>query len=229
MILILTPFGLEHQALCKALRNTCGSSAPSQARGRIHVDHFGNQLALALGGRGKVQFALTAQFLIQELNPRLVVCAGGCGALAERVRPGDVIAATATVEHDFKREPRKPLPRFPGDSMSLQTLRLRVSDSAGFRLHLGEIASGDEDVATGLRAAEIARTTGALGVAWEGAGGARACRFYKVPFLELRAVTDFADARARADFASSIQIGMRHVQETLRFLDEDGIPADHST
>src|SRR5262249_33961484 len=40
------------------------------------------------------------------------------------------------------------------------------------------------------RAQALRDATGALAVAWEGAGGARACAFSATPYLELRAVTD---------------------------------------
>ena len=45
-------------------------------------------------------------------------------------------------------------------------------------------------------------------MAWEGAGGARACRFNQIAFLELRAITDTADHDAPGDFAANLQIAM---------------------
>jgi adenosylhomocysteine nucleosidase len=45
-------------------------------------------------------------------------------------------------------------------------------------------------------------------VAWEGAGGARACAFSGVPFVELRGITDTADHNAPADFKTNLRIAM---------------------
>jgi adenosylhomocysteine nucleosidase len=174
MLLILTPLSIEYEGLKPALE------------GREDV-------LLAVGGHGKVQFALTSLHLIQKHSPHLVICAGACGALAPRLKVADVVAATTTIEHDYKlRFVKRPLPAFDGERRVLEQLKTKTS-WRNFKLHLGPIASGDEDVVDAGMAADLHARTGALAVAWEGAGGARACRLAKVPFLELRAVTDLAN------------------------------------
>jgi len=52
-----------------------------------------------------------------------------------------------------------------------------------------------------------------LAVAWEGAGGARACRFSGVPFIEIRGITDRANSQAPADFQMNLASAMRHLVE----------------
>ena len=51
----------------------------------------------------------------------------------------------------------------------------------------------------------------ALAVAWEGAGGARACAFSGVPFVEIRGVTDTADPNAASDFEQNLEIAMSNL------------------
>ena len=51
-------------------------------------------------------------------------------------------------------------------------------------------------------------STGALAVAWEGAGGARACAFNRIPFIEIRGVTDTADHNAASDFEENLEVAM---------------------
>ena len=65
-----------------------------------------------------------------------------------------------------------------------------------FGIHFGPIASGDEAIFESKRAREVHERTGALAVAWEGAGGARAARFSDVPYLEIRGISDKADQEA---------------------------------
>ena len=48
-------------------------------------------------------------------------------------------------------------------------------------------------------------------MAWEGAGGARACAFSDVPFIELRGITDTADHNAPADFETNLHVAMDSV------------------
>jgi adenosylhomocysteine nucleosidase len=84
--------------------------------------------------------------------------------------------------------------------------------------HIGPIASGDEDVVDAERRTSIHARTGALAAAWEGAGGARACAFLGVPFLEIRGITDSADAQAATSFRLNTPPVMARVAEVLRAL-----------
>src|SRR5688572_9425909 len=106
----------------------------------------------------------------------MLLCVGAAGSLAGAVQIGDVVVADVTIEHDCKRRfSPKPLPRFDADSMLVQQLG-RATDQSDwpFQVHVGAIASGDEDIVDSARAAEVQAATGALCVAWEGSGGARA-------------------------------------------------------
>lgn len=195
MILVATPLPIEKKALAHALVKP--------------------GFVIRACGHGKVQFALGVQRAIQEIRPSLVVCAGGCGALTEELSVGEVVAATFTIEHDFKSgfgssSPRE-LPKFPGDAAALARL-------SGVRL--AAIASGDEDVLDRARALEIASLTGAIAVAWEGAGGARACKIVGVPFIEVRAVVDRCNAQTPTDFTQEIHLGMGSIARVLQSLAE---------
>ena len=123
-----------------------------------------------------------------------------------------VVVATETVEHDIHNHFGPPLlPRFSGAATMIESLRgVRLPRNA-FTVHFGPIASGDEDVVTVERQEALRRRTGALAVAWEGAGGARACQFSAVPFVEMRGVTDGTNSRAAADFRANLQTAMRNV------------------
>lgn len=66
-----------------------------------------------------------------------------------------------------------------------------------------------------LRASQLYAQTRALCVAWEGAGAARAARFGRRAFAELRVITDAADADAPTDFHASLQVVMPHLADVL--------------
>src|SRR5215468_11081870 len=136
-------------------------------------------LTLVRGGAGKAQFAVHTQHLIDHCADwESIICAGAAGALAAGVAVGDVVVATATVEHDYRnRFSVRPLPHFESAQAMVAGLRRAARASAPFKVHVGVVASGDEDVIEGERKAAIFAATGALAVAWEGAGGARACAF----------------------------------------------------
>src|SRR5262245_10761461 len=209
--LVLTPMVEERFHLACALEEL-GHVRRVDSVGRLDAWSFPRLGALlAVGGHGKTQFGVQATHLLHHLpDVKLVVCAGAAGSLASHVGVGDLVAATDTVEHDYTlRFDRRPLPRFPGDSAALT--HLTSLTPVGYRLYVGPVASGDEDVMDGVRAGDIAERTGALCVAWEGAGGARACHFAGVPFVELRAVTDQADKSAPVDFETNLALAMANL------------------
>jgi adenosylhomocysteine nucleosidase len=113
--------------------------------------------------------------------------------------------ATETIEHDIRNKFGKPrMPSYTGDEKTIQTMRQLGTDNGSFQLHFGAIASGDEDVVDVKRQEELKLRTGAIAVAWEGAGGARACQFNEVPFVEIRGISDGANSNAPSDFLENL-------------------------
>lgn len=218
-ILILSPLKLEKDALLSRMHERGYESTESKV-GPLKVIEFpklGYRFALA--GHGKTQFGIQTQFLIHQLpNLDAVICAGSSGGLAEEVKVFDVVAASKTIEHDYRLKfIKRPDPEFSGDEKLLAKVKnLNVEK---YKIHIGPIASGDEDIIETERATELRAQTKALAVAWEGAGGARACKFNNVPFLELRGVTDTASNTAPIDFANNLKVAMANVCDTLLAID----------
>lgn len=214
-VLLITPMSKERALLAHALA-VLGYDHHVEPVGRLDTWSYPKLgVRLVVGGHGKTQFAVHTTHLLQHaLAVSFVLCGGASGSLADHVGVGDLVAATETVEHDYtERFAIEPLPRFPGDPHVLTHLNQLSLDTC--RLHHGIVASGDEDVVDSVRAREIAAKTGALCVAWEGAGAARACRFAGVPFVEVRAVTDAADKSAAVDFERNLAVAMGSLARLL--------------
>lgn len=173
--------------------------------------------ALARGGHGKAQFALHTRHLLDHAGPvDLIVCAGAAGALANEIAVGDIVVATRTVEHDFQqRISSRAAPVFDGHEAAIRNLQALAPAQTSFAVHFGDVASGDEDIVSVDRARALRAATGAVAVAWEGAGGARACAFSQTPYLEIRGVTDQATVDAPADFRQNLALAMRNVATLL--------------
>jgi len=187
--------------------------------GRLECHAFDDLAMLfTVGGHGKTQHAVHTQHLIeQKATIRAVICAGAAGSLRADLKLGDVVVGLATIEHDYKlRFVQRPLPRHDADAQLADELRRVASHmDSQFRVLFGDIASGDEDVVDPARAAELAQATGASCVAWEGAGAARAAHFSRLPFLELRAITDSADHSAPNDFHANLEHAMPNLAQIL--------------
>ena len=53
--------------------------------------------------------------------------------------------------------------------------------------------------------------TGGIVAAWEGAGGAKACDFAGVPYIEVRCVSDLADEGAMTDYVENTPPAMANL------------------
>jgi adenosylhomocysteine nucleosidase len=136
------------------------------------------------------------------------------GGLSKNVNVFDVIAAEKTIEHDYRlRFAKRPDPEFAGDQRLLA--KIKTFRPENFQIHFGTVACGDEDIIDPVRALELSALTHALAVAWEGAGGARACKFNNVPFAEIRGVTDTSDNASPIDFATHLKLAMANVGDAL--------------
>jgi adenosylhomocysteine nucleosidase len=147
----------------------------------------------------------------------IVACLGAAGSLVPDLSVGDVVVGTETVEHDYRLLfASRPMPRFPGHSPSIFALRRAAGRLHGFRVAFGVIASGDEDVVASECARAIRDQTGAVCVAWEGSGAARAALFNGVGSLETRGVTDAANKEAPQRFEVNLPIAITNLAALLR-------------
>ena len=215
-ILIITPTQKEFDFFLRGC-DTLGFKAQNSAVGRLPVAQFPDfGSTLACGGAGKAQFAIQTQHLLDNCPDwDLVMCAGAAGGLVDELTIGDVVVATTTVEHDYQNKfSKRHVPKFEGALTVIAALR-RVELPSTFKVLFGVVASGDEDIIDVERRRTLQQSTGALVVAWEGAGGARACAFSNVLFVEIRGVTDTANQNAPSDYERNVEVAMNNVATLL--------------
>ena len=214
--LLVTPLQEEYNDLYDSL-SALGLDSHLDRIGKLDVHHFpALNVTLARGGHGKTQFGIQTQYLLDHAQFELVICTGAAGALAPEVNVGDLIVATSTLEHDYNLKfVKRPNPQFAGDAKTISQIQTLKLTDADFQIHYGIMASGDEDVIEVERGRELHQLHNALAVAWEGVGGARACAFSEVPYLELRGATDTADHNAPVVFDVNLKIVMRNISFLL--------------
>jgi adenosylhomocysteine nucleosidase len=212
--LLLTPLIDEFSPLLEAFQSMGHHSITQHAGALIIYEIQELKLFLAQGGHGKAQFGIQTQHLLDILpNVSLVICAGAAGGIAHSIKIGDIVIATSTIEHDYNLKfTKRPLPDFPGSTVHIEKLKsLSSSFSSNFQIHFGKVASGDEDIIERSRAEELRNLTNAVAVAWEGAGGARATRLMRIPYLEIRGLTDVADNEAPVVFDENLKVIMPRI------------------
>lgn len=203
MTLIITPLKRELSHILEELKSK-GFEIEQTNTGKQSV-HFCPQLNsyFAVAGMGKSQLATqTTHLLLTLKNIQRVVCVGTAGSLASHIRVGDIIVADMIIEHDGLKSKFK---------TNLEIFK-NIKD---INVRIGPIASGDENIVSEQRAKDISTQTGALAVAWEGAGLARAANFIGVPFLEIRTISDFANANAINEFNNNLGTAMKSITNFL--------------
>ena len=128
--------------------------------------------------------------------------------LADGVRIGDLVVATAAVQHDADTSPlgdpvgmvsKVNLVELPCDE-GLRARLVAAAKKADLTIHEGIIATGDQFIHDGATRARIHQLFGALAVEMEGGAVAQAASMSGVPFAVVRAISDLADGTAAASF-----------------------------
>ena len=227
-IAALIPTTGEHESFISAMESLGHRGSPTNI-GRIPcLSYRDGQLLVAQGGLGKVDFAVRTLHLI-ERGPPLdgLICLGTCGALTPDLAIGDIVVATETIEHDFNRKLTEgPIPRFKSDQSLLAAFKsAQASLPHEISVAYGPIASGDEGIDSTVRARELIDKTGGIVAAWEGAGGAKACDFADVPYIEVRYVSDLADEDAMTDFRENTPTAMFNLARLITCFGESRMNA----
>lgn len=182
--------------------------------------HFGrldgHDVILVRCGIGKVAAATTTAVLLDAFDAAALLFTGVAGGLGDGVRVGDIVVATALLQHDMNAEPLFPrweVPltgraRFDADTAwtarLVQASRALAADgthAAAATIHPGLVLSGDRFVATRAESDQLrALLPDALAVEMEGAAVAQVCHDFGRPFGVVRTISDRADDAAHGDF-----------------------------
>ena len=190
--------------------------------GRMH----GRQIVVGRSGAGKVNAAIVTTLLIGYFKPATLFLTGTAGAVDPALHPGDVVIATALVQHDAGVQTPAGILRRPVDNpvtgaaeplhmpspVTLVAAAKRAA--AGLRWPLvrtpsgqrvprivdGVIVTGDVFMAAVVHREELRTNLGAAAIDMEGAAVAQTCRQFRVSCLVVRSISDRADAMAQQSY-----------------------------
>jgi adenosylhomocysteine nucleosidase len=185
----------------------------------------GRRVAIAMTGVGKVNAAIAATLLREHFRPAEVLFTGIAGGLNPELKPGDIVIAEKTVQHDYgtltaagfrRKGARNPIdgqrnPTFLPADPRLVAAAMAAKDRVALdpivtrdgerrpRVLKGIVATGDVFVALPAKKDELRRDLGADAVEMEGAAVAQVCWQWRVPCLVIRSLSDLADHNAIRD------------------------------
>ena len=200
---------------------------------RIGLDSFwkgklyGRDAVLAICGPGKVNAALCAERMMLRFPLRWMLNLGAAGSGQSGVGIGDLVVATAAVQHDMDTtglgDPigyvsKVGLIEFPCDGHIREVLRDAAGQLPGVRVHEGIIATGDQFIHSAADKQRINRQFGALAVEMEGAAVAHACYTHGLPCAVLRSISDEANGQADMDYPAFTRLAAARTQQVLKIV-----------
>jgi futalosine hydrolase len=172
-----------------------------EVRDDVHVLHIGVGKANAAG-------ALAAALAANPAAAVINIGIAGALPIARRAfaaSPGQTVAATRCVFGDegivtaagFSSVAAMGFPMTPGENDELPCDEKLLAKIAPLVSITGPISTVSTCSGTDSLAHEVARRTDAVAETMEGAACALVCRRFKVPFLEVRAISNFTGERAQ--------------------------------
>jgi adenosylhomocysteine nucleosidase len=233
-----------HEELAAVLADMPYEQRVTVAGRDFWVGHWqGHAVVAVLSRIGKVAAATTATLMLERFEVDTLVFTGVAGGLAQGVGVGDVVVASALVQHDMDASPLFPRHEVPlygralfetdaalsaqlaeAAQQVLQTAEQHLGPDTLTQLqlnwpqvHRGLIASGDRFVSTNTESHALCQALpDALAVEMEGAAVAQVCFDYGVPFAAVRTISDRADDAAHTDFQRFIcEVASRYSRAIL--------------
>jgi len=147
----------------------------------------GEIFAFFHGGWAKTNAAASAQYIIDRVNPRLVVNLGTCGGFAGHAEKGEILIAEKTLIYDIYDRMFDP-DMINGEFTSEIDLTW-LKDIPGAPARRTLLISGDSDLDP-AQVNALHQKYGAVAGDWESAAIAHVCKLNNVPLLIARGVSD---------------------------------------
>ena len=198
------------------LKNQMGEHKDTAIAGMVFSEGIlgGKEVAMVVGGVGKVNSAVHAQLLISKFDADMLIFTGVAGSLDPKIDICDIVVSTDCVQHDVEASalgyapgeiPYQEVSFFEADT-ALREAAVRAVREAAPEVHVfeGRIASGDQFVSSAEDKERIVSTFGAICCEMEGAAVAHVAWLNDVPFVVIRAISDKADGSAHMDYPTFV-------------------------
>ncbi|NLJ65311.1 MAG: 5'-methylthioadenosine/adenosylhomocysteine nucleosidase [Christensenellaceae bacterium] len=169
----------------------------------------GHEVVLAASSIGKVNAAITAQFVINNYKPDIILHTGIAGALAPYVEELTLCLGERITYHDFSptiMDNFMPFQRYFYSDAKLMQIAEDYLKENEVPYEKGLIATGDSFVETREQKYAIRQKMPALCVDMESAAIACAAFVNRVPILVVRTISDLADEDSHTSYEKNEQV-----------------------
>ncbi len=185
---------------------------------------MGQEVVTAVCGIGKVFAAISAEAMILNYFPDLIINTGVGGGLKDDMKIGDVAVATALAQHDMDTTPLGDEPGlisginkvyFDCDEKASKSLAECVEELGG-TVHAGVICSGDQFIHTKEQKDFIVSTFSGIACEMEGASIAHVSYVNNTPFAVIRAISDGANEDSFMDYPTFVKMAAEQSVKTVK-------------
>ena len=198
------------------------------ANNKYYLAEYNNlELIIAHSKIGKVFSTMTTTIMIEHFGADTLIFTGVAGGL-QNMQVGDIMAATATVQHDVDITAfGYSMGHIPSSEVKIKTSEFllksvqKVARDLDIDLKSGVIATGDQFIHNAAKKDFIVEEFDALAIEMEGASVNLVCNELGVPSLILRSISDAADGNAPDNFDEfAIMAAKRSARLVLGMLDK---------
>jgi 5''-methylthioadenosine/S-adenosylhomocysteine nucleosidase len=180
----------------------------TQIKGILRGEYATHEIFVCECGIGKVNAAITTQKLIDLFQVEAIINSGVAGAISRELSTCDIVISDRLTYHDFNPidilEHNAPfLSVFKADEKMVSAAEKaceKVKEHTDFNYRTGMIVSGDCFVSDSAYAEHLRVDFKALCTEMEGAAIAHTAIMSGIPFVVIRAVSDFADENGELSF-----------------------------
>lgn len=187
---------------------------------------LGANVVVAVAGVGKVNAAICTQTLISKYSPKFIINTGVAGGYS-KLKVGEIVVATAVVQHDFDTSPigdKKGqigginIVEIPCSENVAEMITNALDEIKTIPYERGIVATGDQFIGERDKANEITKEFGAIAYEMEGGSIGQVCYINKVDFCVLRSISDNGDEGAAMSYAEFSEIAIKNTVRVIETL-----------
>lgn len=170
---------------------------------RFSQGYFMNlEIILGITSVGKVNAALCTEILINNFNPDYIINTGIAGAMTDKTEIFDLVIAESVNYHDVEEYILTGvfpfISVFPSDNFLIEKAKEASNMwNESNKIYTGKIISGDSFISSKEEKSNLLAKFNPLCVEMEGGAIAHTCYINRIPFIEIRSISDKADDSAR--------------------------------
>ena len=223
---MVCPCPIEYEICCNILE----LGDKEKLAGRAIASKIYNNINLIAisAGPGKIQSASATQLIIDIFHPNYIFDVGGAGALSSELRINDIVCVRNAYEYDVCDADE--FSCFPSDLVvgtvitKLLSCKPKIMEEfsdwvtlhGSARLIIGDLASGERNIAGEKLKQDLYERLGAIACNWETSAVLKTAQLNNVPAFSFRGITDTAGENMKEEMEKNWERALKTLYAVLK-------------